>query len=163
MAGLPANVNYGTVTGKLLTAEQVASSDPQVDGVAVVGKVTFTPSVSRIIHSVAKTLIAPKPIVVNLGADGSFTTMLVATDDPDLNPTGWTYEVKFDLTGVSFQSFHISVPSDQTVDLATLTPVPSASGTYYLVGPEGPPGVQNLFVQSTAPTSPALNDVWIQI
>lgn len=30
-------------------------------------------------------------------------------------------------------------------------------------GPQGPPGVQNVFVQSTAPTSPNLNDIWIQV
>jgi hypothetical protein len=31
------------------------------------------------------------------------------------------------------------------------------------VGPQGPPGLQNVYVQSTAPTSPNLNDIWIQI
>jgi hypothetical protein len=31
------------------------------------------------------------------------------------------------------------------------------------VGPQGPPGLKNVYVQSTAPTSPNLNDIWIQI
>lgn len=31
------------------------------------------------------------------------------------------------------------------------------------VGPQGPPGLQNVYVQTTAPTAPNLNDIWIQI
>lgn len=30
-------------------------------------------------------------------------------------------------------------------------------------GPQGPPGVQNLFVSSTPPQNPKINDIWIQI
>jgi hypothetical protein len=70
---------------------------------------------------------------------------LVATDDPDNNPVGWTWRVDFRLTDqagtpVALPSFSFALPSDTTVDLTVATPVPDANGTFYLVGPTGPTG-----------------------
>jgi hypothetical protein len=39
---------------------------------------------------------------------------------------------------VPIPSFSIELPVNATVDLTTVSPVPSANGTYYLVGPTGP-------------------------
>lgn len=133
MAGLPANVNFGTVTGRLITAEQIDTAEP--DGLPISGKVTFRPTPPLIIDAAADTLIVPKSIQVNLDVTGAFSTQLVATDDADLNPSGWTYEVSFQLNGgVSIPSFHITVPTGSTRDLADIAPVPGAGGVYYVPG-----------------------------
>ena len=151
---LPSNVNYGTVTGRFLLAyADGVDADQNPDGVPAKGSVLFTPSPAYV-----KNLTAlPAPVTILpatveclldsegylLGSDGSRGVRLVATDDPDNNPLEWTWRVDFRLTdqddvptrGISRFSFEL--PSDTSVDLAALAPVPSADGTFYLVGPRG--------------------------
>lgn len=130
MAGLPVDVGQGVVTGTVVSAEQVAESDTDVDAVALGGTVTFTPSVTQLIHATSNLIILSQPITVTLDANGSFSTKLIATDDTDLNPTGWTYTVSFVLPGtpVSVRPFSITVPGGSTQDLADITPVSTSEG-----------------------------------
>jgi hypothetical protein len=121
MAGLPVNVSQGTVTGQILLAQH-AGGDADVDGVAAVGTVTFTPSVTQLLHAGSNLVIVPKPITVTLDGTGAFTTKLIATDDTDLSVTGWTYRATFAVEGLTtaITPFSFAVPSGSTQDIADL-------------------------------------------
>lgn len=127
---LPANVNTGYVTGLFMDN----------GGALMSGTITFTPSPAKILDATSSppTTILPTGVVVTLSA-GTFSQKLIATDDTDLNPTGWTYRVDFALksgsTQIAIDSFNIAVPTGlvgAAVDLTTLSPVvdPNA-GTIY--------------------------------
>jgi len=151
---LPSNVDYGTVVGQFLLA-YADSNDVDLfpDGQPAKGSIFFTPSPSKLLNASSTpnpVTVVPQTVEVQLdnegyieGYSGERGVRLVATDDVDLNPLNWTWSVEFRLTDqqdvpVPIASFSFSLPAGQTVDLTTLTPVPDANGTYYLVGPTGP-------------------------
>jgi hypothetical protein len=153
---LPTNVDYGTVVGQFLLAYgDGIDADVYPDGAPAKGSIYFRPSPAKLLNAAS----SPNPVTILpavvectldangylLGPDGTQGVNLVATDDTDLNPTDWTWLVEFRLTDqddvpVSVASYSIELPASTTVDLTTVSPVPSASGTYYLVGPTGPTG-----------------------
>jgi hypothetical protein len=153
---LPTNVNFGTVVGQFLLAYADGSdTDQQPDGVPAKGSIFFRPSPLKILDgSSTPNPVTILPAVVEcvldesgylLGGDATRGVRLVATDDPDLNPLNWTWTVEFRLSDqddipVPLPSFSISLPLDTTVDLTTASPVPTANGLFYLVGPTGPAG-----------------------
>lgn len=143
---LPVNVDKGTVVGKFIDS----------DGGAWVGTVTFTPSYDRLKDVTAgpPVSILPRPVQVSTTNGYIGPVHLVATDDTDLNPIGFTYEVSFKATGGSsaIGKFSISVPKtsyDPTydavtnfvgspaVDLTLASPVGSSSGATIIMGPAG--------------------------
>ncbi len=136
---LPADVTYGTVTGAfILAVGDSADVDTHPDSVPASGSVTFTPSALRVI--VSGITMLPQPITVDLDANGSFRVELVATDDPLLNPTGFTYYVSFRFASVALDAFSIAVPGGQTTDLAAVAPVGPSGGVLITRGPAGPAG-----------------------
>lgn len=75
----------------------------------VSGSVTFTPSAKVLINAGTQQIIASSPFRVAVGAtDGYFAIRLPATDDPDVNPTNFTYNVS-EPTG---RTYNILVPKD---------------------------------------------------
>ena len=154
----PSTASYGTVVGQFILAyaDGVDADDPKVpDVIAAKGSIYFRPSPIKVLAPTA----TPNPVTVLpavvecaldsdgylLGGDGERGVTLVATDDPDLNPVDWTWTVEFRLTDpddvpISIPAFSIELPADTTVDLTTVSPVPDASGTYYLMGPKGDTG-----------------------
>jgi hypothetical protein len=152
---LPTNVGYGTVTGRFMLA-YADSSDGDLfpDGIAAKGTVYFTPSPVYLKNSTAApaaVTILPSTVECALDVDGYILGLdstpgvrLVATDDADLNPVNWTWSVEFRLTDQSdvpirtIPAFSFSLPQGTDVDLTDVTPVTSANGTFYLVGPTGP-------------------------
>ena len=155
---LPSNVSYGTVNGRFILAYgDTIDSGPEPDAVPAQGSVFFTASPILLKNASASpdpVTILPAAVEVALDSDGYLRSFegaeglgvrLVATDDPDNNPVGWTWRVDFRLTDetgtpVTLPSFSFSLPSNTEVDLTELSPVPSADGTFYLVGPTGPTG-----------------------
>ena len=151
---LPTNVNYGTVVGQFILAYSDSNdAGLEPDGIPAKGSIYFRPSPIKLLDG----LSTPNPVTILptvvetiidsegylCGYAGDRGVRLVATDDADLNPVDWTWTVEFRLTDqddvpVSIASFSIELPSDTTVDLTTVSPVPDANGTYYLVGPTGP-------------------------
>jgi hypothetical protein len=150
---LPTNVNFGTVVGQFLLAYADGSDpDQHPDGIPAKGSIFFRPSPLKLLDG----LSTPNPVTILpavvecvldasgylLGGDATRGVRLVATDDPDLNPLDWTWTVEFRLTDqddipVPLPSFSIGLPLDTIVDLTTVSPVPSANGLFYLVGPTG--------------------------
>lgn len=163
---LPSNVSYGTVHGRFILAYgDTVDSGPEPDAIPAKGSVFFTASPILLKNASASpdpVTILPATVEVTLDTDGYLRAFagteglgvrLVATDDPDNNPVNWTWRVDFRLTDeagtpVTLPSFSFSLPSGTEVDLTELSPVPSADGTFYLVGPTGATG-------ATGPAGPA--------
>ena len=137
---LPSNVGFGKVTGVFLHVPGDGSdtgSDP--DGVPLAGlTVTFSASVTRvknvsadppvtiIIDTVMCTTDDNGVLVDPMGNEGVW---LVASTDPDLDPTGWTWTATICSGTVDRFSTTFSLDVGQTLDLTTLIPVPSSPGT----------------------------------
>jgi glycerophosphoryl diester phosphodiesterase len=131
MTLLPDNIETGTVTGAFI----------DMAGLPAEGEVVFTPVPCRLANAAAvpPVTILGTPTVVDLDALGAFTVDLIATDDTDLEPTGWVYEVYIDLA-VPQRSwrFYLAVPAGSTIDLATARPVLGSTSPAMVVGPPTP-------------------------
>ena len=138
---LPANVGFGRVKGRLIRAilDSPSDADTDPDGVPIEGaKVTFTASVNRVVNRTAtppvSIFIDPVTVVTNadgilVSPDGTEGVTLVASDDADLDPSGWTYKVTMTAPSISTLSWSIAVPEGSIQDLATAIPVPANPGT----------------------------------
>jgi len=159
---LPENVSYGTVKGRFILAYG-DTIDPNLepDAIPAAGSVFFTASPVLLKNQSAlpdPVTILPATVEVPLDEDGylrthagvdGFGIRLIATDDPDNNPIGWTWRVDFRLTDqsgtpVTIPSFSFSLPSDSVIDLTDVSPVPGANGTFYVSGPKGDKGDQGI-------------------
>jgi hypothetical protein len=136
---LPANVTQTIVTGNYVW----------LDGLPAAGTVTFLPYVEYVLVAPANTVVYVYEVTVPLDAAGHFSVPLIATDDPDINPTGWTYTVRVllhDPSALPGQSkpvesiFSIYVPVGPPINIAERTPVQSSPGNAVIVGPAGDPG-----------------------
>lgn len=137
---LPTNINYCTVTGRFIRAVGDGSDEGREPDAAPLTGLTikFQAAVTVVKN---ETTIPPVTILIDaitcttdtdgylLGPDGTQSVMLVASDDPDLSPHGWTYKVTVSSPTISPFTFDFIAPSDATVDLATLVPVASNPGS----------------------------------
>lgn len=116
---LPVNYNTVEVRGKFVGT----------DGTPVTGRVVFTPKAKRLVDTIALTTIIGRSIAATLDSGGGFAIEIPATDDPDLTPTDFTYEVREDFTGGS--TYQIEVPlaySSIGIELAVVAPVQPVNG-----------------------------------
>lgn len=172
MASLPSNVNYGSVVGQFIASIMDGPDANRFpDSLPLGGEITFTPSVAYVknVNTTPNPVTIVKTVVTGiLDAEGYLCTpvpdssgnfqrgvFLVATDDPDLNPRGWTWTVdyRFTLEGrpVASPARHsISVPTDTVVDLTTASPVPASVGNVTVIGPAGPAGPTGLSAYESA-------------
>ncbi|MBJ6623629.1 hypothetical protein [Streptomyces sp. DHE17-7] len=109
------------------------------DGRALKGTVTFTgPGLTTFAES---DLFIAGPVVCSLDesgqiidASGNRGVRLPATDSPDMNPTGWAYTVKENLTGISgARTYSLLLPKDtpdNSIDLADVAPADPSTPTY---------------------------------
>lgn len=135
---LPSNISYGTVKGRFLIAyADGVDADLFPDGIACSGNIIFYPSIDRLKN--VGGLPAPVTILVRpvscaldsegylLGSDGTRGVRLLATDDTDNDPTGWTWTAEYRLTdpsgiglqGIPQQTF--SLPGGSIIDLTTIS------------------------------------------
>jgi hypothetical protein len=137
---LPANVGYCQVSGRFIQAVLDGTDlDRDPDGIAIPGlSIVLTASVSRV-----KDLSASPPVTIQLApislstdtdgtlvdAAGATDVFIVASDDPDLSPTGWTYTATVSAPTVPKYSFSFVAPWGGVVDLSTVVEVPPAPGT----------------------------------
>jgi hypothetical protein len=121
---LPANVTTISVHGEIVSPN---------GGSPASGRVHF-----RIPYPLRATtdnaLIGPQTLTAELDAAGEFTISLIATDDPDISPSDWVYDVRVE-TDVWRDRFNIEVPFDGgSLEFADITPAvtPPAVVTYAL-------------------------------
>jgi lysophospholipase L1-like esterase len=170
-------VLFGTVTGRIVAtiADRLGDPDVNPDVVPVTGRVRFTPSVDAAISSTEGAIVLPTPIEAVLDSQGYLSVngirgvSLVATNSPDLNPTGFTYTVsfldlKFDKFPLKYNSFNMALPAGSTVDLTTATPVGASNGAIIIRGLQGeqgvagPPGINAVVESLGEPPAEAFYD-----
>lgn len=150
-AAWPAEWQGAVLTGRFI----------DVLGNPIVGSITFAPSVVAVLATAAKRIVLSVPREVTLDANGAFSITIPATDDPDMNPTGWTYTVTENFP--NGRSYSVPAPMNVTSDLATLAPVPSSVGNAIVRGPQGDPGVRVVAFGAPAPAGLPDNTIIIEL
>lgn len=125
---IPANASLTTIT------ETYIGQDGTSTGTPASGTATFEVSDDIYVSDPGNAVFPPSPIVATLDASGTFSVELLAADDTDLSPTGFTYNVTLNLTVGTLHltppPFAITVPTSvDPVRLSTLAPVPPTGGT----------------------------------
>ncbi|MDX3027492.1 hypothetical protein [Streptomyces scabiei] len=128
---LPPGLSTVTVTGTY----------KHPDGTPYTGRLVFRPE-PDILTSATRGVLVLGDVEVALDNNGAFTVDLLATDDPDVTPTGWTYTVFERWHDAIGRNYPISLPAAAPgVDLASIAPTAPAEGQYTVItGPAGPPG-----------------------
>lgn len=101
------------------------------DGRPARGWVTFTPRVARVNDNGDEVILVGAQVASYLDATGALARAVQASDDPDLDPPGWTYQVAEHITGMPVRSYDIDVPMAAAVagiDLVDIAPVSPADG-----------------------------------
>ncbi|MEU1037688.1 hypothetical protein [Streptomyces sp. NPDC005907] len=96
---------------------------------------------------------------MTLDENGAFSVALIATDNANMQPTGWAYEVTERFQHAPGRSYSIQLPSTTPViDLADIAPADPAQGDYVLVqGPAGTPGSKVLSGTGTPSAGTGVN------
>lgn len=124
----------------------VTGTYKMMNGVAAGGGLTFTPdpNLAELRDPNHKLIIVPEVLAADLDNAGFFTIDLPATNAPGIIPGAFTYRVKVNLNGSSYQGgqqnyeFDLALPfnaAGHTIDLSTVTAattLPDVSG-YVLV------------------------------
>ena len=114
-----ANWNLVPVTGRFL----------EISGKPAVGSLIFRPTPARMIDAKDLTSIIQTDYEIYLNDDGRFKVNLPATDDVDITPIEFTYQVTETFPGG--QVYNIEVPmiyADMGVDISLLSQVTSNPG-----------------------------------
>jgi hypothetical protein len=159
---LPSNVAKVTVHGTILRS---------VAGAPATGTITFSiPLVLR--DYPALMILVPDAVTAALDGSGQFSVVLPATDDPDIDPVGWVYDVVEGWPGG--RTLQMSLPaSPSTVEWIDVAPAAlnpmiyiggpiGAPGAQGVAGPQGPAGILPVQIGGTMPTDPSIL-VWYEI
>jgi len=120
MAAPSANWNLVPVTGRYRN----------INDTPVVGRVVFTPSALRALDQADLVTVIGVGISFTLDTNGAFTGSIPATDDPDITPISFTYEVKEDFPGGDTYSITASMGTlPGGINMATVAPVVPNPGT----------------------------------
>ncbi|WP_328742915.1 hypothetical protein OG436_29430 [Streptomyces caniferus] len=142
---MPGGIATVTLTGRYI----------RPDGAPLSGTVTIT-TPSLLTLSGANAITAGST-VVTLDNAGAFTVVLVATDNANMQPTGWRYQLTEKFTGITGRTYSIDLPATSpTVDIADIAPADPSTGNYVTVtGPAGTNGVDGRTILSgtSAPAS----------
>lgn len=116
------------------------------DGTPATGRITLTPEPATLTSALHDVIV--EGYASGLVTGGEFELEVLATDDPTVTPTGWTYRVEKTLDGIPGETFPLSLPmAAPVVSLPDVSPTAPAEGEYVVVtgpagpqGPQGPPG-----------------------
>lgn len=141
---LPPSVDFSRITGRFLAVEldnDDSGSDPQ--GVPITDlTVTVTAQSGGILRPLirvpaSKSVLLARSLTMVSDDEGYLVNPstrerfidVVATDDPDLQPTGWTYlvEIRSEADGLA-ATFSMPAPMGATTDLADVVPVAPQPG-----------------------------------
>src|SRR5678810_548567 len=107
------------------------------------GTVTFTPRILRAYDTAERQFLSRVAVTATLEA-GAFAVDLLATDDPDRTPVGWTYKVVVRVEGSKYDVYDIEVPlaaAADGIDLGDVAPVVTSEGSVFPIpGPQGEVG-----------------------
>jgi hypothetical protein len=111
---LPGDLTTTTLTGTFLDCA----------GSPLNGSLTITPS-TDVSDATGEVVIAMTERVYQISAQGTITTDgLVATDNANLSPQGWVYQVTLQIAGLAPKAWSILLPySSSPVDISGITPV----------------------------------------
>ena len=111
---LPANVSTATITGKF--------TNP--DGTAAIGTVRIILKPDYLVDPTATPPVTITSEVFNLtlDANGAFTQVVPATNDPDLVPLNFYYVVSFNISGRDIPNLQLYALSGTTVDITSALP-----------------------------------------
>ena len=118
---LPADYDTVTVRGGYV----------YLDGSPAAGRVTFTGKTIAT-SAATRTMIVPATITATLDNTGRFEIQLPATNDPDIQPNGWTYKVEEKFNAGGGRTFEIDVPvsaKESGIELATVAPAIPSQGS----------------------------------
>lgn len=74
--------------------------------------------------STPPSILVPTPQKVLLDANGQFSTFVMATDDTDLVPRDWTWQVEIKMLAFSYVLFRMTLPmSGSARDLSQVIPL----------------------------------------
>jgi hypothetical protein len=114
--------------GANLTTVQITGTYVDYEGNPIQGQIRF--SISEVLRNgTDDQMVAPSVVVIPL-TNGSFSVTLPATNDPDVVPNPFLYEVEESFAGG--RSYTISIPytSAGSLDLADISPNPVIDTTY---------------------------------
>lgn len=139
MPNLPDALTYGTIIAQIMTATVDGRDENTIpDSQPGTGFITFTPAPEYIVALPTGTMVRTPPVVVSPDVNGNLTVDLIATDNPQTVPTGFTYEVDTtELFGMAGGKFNIAIPAGSLTNLADLLPVSTSGGVITLRGPAG--------------------------
>jgi len=129
---LPTNLTTVEVTGRYIDH----------NGSPVRGSVTFDTDYF-VLDAGESVVVIEAPITVNLDATGSFAVDLIATDDTDMTPTGWTWTMTPNFLGAFPLTFALPASLAPSTDITVLSPAlpdPDPVYSYVLVSAVGAPG-----------------------
>ena len=138
---LPASLRYGRVTGRVIrgVGDTIADTDLLPEGALIPDlQVVFTPATPRIVASAEQTVVLPAPVMCTFDDQGFLVyngergVHLLATDVG--NPAGWTWRAAFSGSSVVNWSFDFELPTDAVIDISTVAPIPTSSGTAIVRG-----------------------------
>jgi hypothetical protein len=111
------------------------------DGTPYSGRLVFRPE-PEVLTSAVHGMLVIGDVEVVLDNAGQFTVSLLATDDPDVTPSGWTYRVTERWYDTPGRSYPLALPAAASiVDIADVAPTAPSEGEYVVVtGPAGPAG-----------------------
>jgi len=143
---LPTNLTTVEVTGRFIDH----------NGSPVRGSVTFDTDY-YVLDAGESVVVIEAPITVNLDSTGSFAVDLIATDDVDMTPTGWTWTMTPNFDGAFSLEFALPASLAPTTDITVLSPAlpnPDPVYSYVLVSAVGAPnGVAALDSSGYVPLS----------
>lgn len=141
---MPAGIATVTLTGRYL----------RPDGTPLKGTVTI--AAPSLVTLPGADTISAGSASVTLDATGAFSVLLIATDQMDMQPTDWAYQVSEKFTDIAARTYAIRLPSAvPIVSIADIAPSDPSTGQYVLVpGPTGPAGASIL--TGTGTPSPLL-------
>lgn len=127
---MPAGIATVTLTGRYL----------RPDGTPLKGTVTI--AAPSLVTLPGADTISAGAATVTLDTTGAFSVLLISTDQMDMQPTGWAYQITEKFQDIATRSYAIQLPASvPVVSIADIAPSDPSQGQYVLVpGPEGPAG-----------------------
>jgi hypothetical protein len=133
-----------TVTGTYVLADDTPAS----------GTVLLVPVVVAGMSADTKRLVTRHAVAARLDSEGTISTAVLASDDPDWMVDGPVlYQVAEYIAGARGKAYIVHIPGPGPVDLADLQPVdePQTVAPYPVPGPVGPPNSLRIGTVTTLP------------